>query len=115
MLVASGVEKTATFCCGLTPARGETGEEDDFLSEGLGAECRWIAPEVKALRPVFASGDVFSLGFLLQQLAESCICCAREEPSCRPCLPKVAPAIAALQRGLLQLQLHELFHLMVRQ
>ncbi|XP_045126536.1 serine/threonine-protein kinase STY46-like [Portunus trituberculatus] len=92
----------------------ETGEEDDFPREGLGVECPWMAPEVRARRPVFASGDVFSLGFLLQQIADSCIqpwlavplwrlgqSCPREEPSCRPCLLKVARALAALRRGLL--------------
>ncbi|MPC35076.1 hypothetical protein E2C01_028489 [Portunus trituberculatus] len=106
----------------------ETGEEDEFLREGLGAERPWMAPEVRAWRPVFASGDVFSSGFLLQQIADSCIQpwlavplwrlgqnCAREERSCRPCLPKVARALAALRRGLLRCQLQEPFHLMVRQ
>ncbi|MPC66721.1 hypothetical protein E2C01_060872 [Portunus trituberculatus] len=88
----------------------KTGEEDDFPREGLGAECRWMEPEVRAWRPVFASGDVFILGFLLQQIANYCIQpwlavplwrlgqrCAREEPSSRPCLPKVARAMAALR------------------
>ncbi|MPC28495.1 Tyrosine-protein kinase SPK-1 [Portunus trituberculatus] len=106
----------------------ETGEEDDFPREGLGAECHWMAPEVRERRSVFASGDVFSLGFMLQQIADSCIQpwlavplwrlgkrCAREEPSCRPCLPKVTRALAALRRGLLWHQLQEPFLLMVRQ
>ncbi|MPC61980.1 hypothetical protein E2C01_056060 [Portunus trituberculatus] len=86
----------------------ETGEENDFSREGFGAECCWMAPEVKVPRPVFASGDVFSLSILLQELAESCIQpslavplwrmgqrCASEDTSCRPCLPNVARAIAA--------------------
>lgn len=96
--------------------------------EGFANECPWMAPEVRARRPVFPSGDVFSLGFLLQGLAEDCVqpwlavplwrlgqCCTREDPSCRPSLHEVALAIAALPEELLQCQLQEAFHLVVRQ
>ncbi|KAK8400942.1 hypothetical protein O3P69_002607 [Scylla paramamosain] len=67
---------------------------------------------------VFPSGDVFSLGFLMQDLAGDCVhpwlavplwrlgqFCAREDPSCRPSLREVAQAIAALAEELLQFQL----------
>ena len=104
----------------------ETGE-GGAPREGFAAHCPWMAPEVRTRRPVFPSGDVFSLGHMLQVLAGICIQpwlavplwrlgqrCTREDPSCRPSLREVALAIAALRRGLLQCQLQEAFHLLVR-
>ena len=104
----------------------ETGK-DDAPTEGFANECPWMAPEVRARRPVFPSGDVFSLGFLLQDLAADCIQpwlavplwrlgqrCCREDPSCRPSLHEVALASAAMEEELLQCQLQEPFHLVAR-
>ena len=104
----------------------DTGE-DIVPREGFAANCPWMAPEVRARRPVFPSGDVFSLGFLLKRLARICIQpwlsaplwqlgqqCTREDPACRPSLREMALTIAALPEELLQCQLHQLFHLVVR-
>ena len=104
----------------------ETGE-GGAPREGFANECPWMAPEVKARRPVFPSGDVFSLGILLKGLAEDCIQpwlavplwqlgqrCVREDPNCRPPLREVAQAIEALPGELLQCQLQEAFHLVAR-
>ena len=75
---------------------------------------------------MFVSGDVFSLGHMLQVLAGIYIqpwlavpLCqlgqrfTREDQGCRPSLHEVTLAIAALRRGLLQCQLQEAFHLLI--
>ena len=93
-------------------------------TEGFAKDCHWMAPEVRARRPVFPSGDVYSLGLLLQKLAADCTQpwlsvplwlmgqrCSHEDPSCRPSLRQVALAIAELPGELLQCQLQEPYHL----
>jgi len=84
--------------------------------------CPWMAPEVRVRRPVYPSGDVYSFGFLLQYLMQSCRqgflteplwrqveLCLVIDPRCRPSLTEVAEAITGLRDQLLQHQLDEDF------
>ena len=97
--------------------RDNNGEEDEAF-----VGCPWMAPEVRARQPVYPSGDVYSFGFLLQYLMQSCKqgflteplgrqakLCLLLNPACRPSLTEVAEAIAGLRDELLPHQLGEDF------
>ena len=69
----------------------------------------WMAPEVLKGRPVFFSGDVYSFGFLIANVASECIeflkrhlrevekLCIRRDPERRCSLTNVAQAIKGIR------------------
>ncbi|KAG0712397.1 hypothetical protein GWK47_018563 [Chionoecetes opilio] len=107
-------------------------EDEDDLSdeyEGAASDDRfpWMAPENGARRPVFCSGDVYSLGYILdiavwrcdqtfltEPLTKVSRLCNAKDPARRPSLRHVAMAVTFLVRQLTPQQLRETFVFEVR-
>ena len=98
-------------------------EEQEYCdNEDIASPWPWVAPEMLAGRRVRASGDVYSLGFLLQYLTEGCRqhvlaqglwrtgqLCLQRDPRRRPSLRQVILAIKDLRDKLLPHELDEKF------
>ncbi|KAK8399446.1 hypothetical protein O3P69_003497 [Scylla paramamosain] len=101
-------------------AAGEDNEDDDTDDDDDYAKERtpWMAPEVLGGKPVLPSGDVYSLGYLMELLMQSSPLtflarplrrlshlCTSWEPSPRPSLPQVAEGVTKLLQHLTAAQL----------
>lgn len=84
-------------------------EED---SEDSGCEFGWMAPEVRMRQPVWPSGDVYSLGFLLKQLLllpgsrkdYVAVPLRRLANQCSAFDPQQRPALSRLEQDLVRLK-----------
>ncbi|KAG0723768.1 hypothetical protein GWK47_041980 [Chionoecetes opilio] len=104
----------------------EEEDEDDLSDEYEDASpddrFPWMAPENGARRPVFCSGDVYSLGYILdiavwrcdqtfltEPLMKVSRLCTAKDPAGRPSLRHVVMAVTFLLRQLTPQQLRETF------
>ena len=82
--------------------RPDDNDDEDYYDVDADEIPPWMAPEVMKARPVWPSGDVYSFGFLVEQVVEDCRqtfltealrviseACMEKDPRFRPCLALV--------------------------